>query len=45
VVASDVSRRCLGYNDRLQKEPSEIATPQLAAELWNRSVAWVGLPA
>jgi hypothetical protein len=31
--------------DCREKEPSEIATPQRAAELWNRSVAWVGLPA
>ena len=32
------------YDDCRRKEPSPAATPQLAAELWNRSVAWVDLP-
>jgi len=32
------------YDDCRRKEPSAIATPQLAAELWDRSIAWVDLP-
>ena len=31
------------YDECRRKEPSEVATPQLAAELWDRSVGWVGL--
>jgi NAD(P)-dependent dehydrogenase (short-subunit alcohol dehydrogenase family) len=31
------------YDDCRRKEPSAVATPQLAAELWDRSVAWVDL--
>jgi dehydrogenase/reductase SDR family protein 13 len=33
------------YDDCRRKEPSAVATPELAAELWDRSVAWVDLPA
>jgi dehydrogenase/reductase SDR family protein 13 len=29
------------YDDCRRKEPSAVATPQLAAELWDRSIAWV----
>jgi NAD(P)-dependent dehydrogenase (short-subunit alcohol dehydrogenase family) len=29
------------YDDCRRKEPSPAATPQLAAELWDRSIAWV----
>jgi NAD(P)-dependent dehydrogenase (short-subunit alcohol dehydrogenase family) len=29
------------YDDCRRKEPSAVATPQLAAELWDRSMAWV----
>jgi len=32
------------YDDCREKEPSAIATPQLAAELWERSTAWVDPP-
>ena len=32
------------YDDCRRKEPNPAATPQLAAELWNRSIAWVDLP-
>jgi retinol dehydrogenase-12 len=32
------------YDDCRRKEPSAIATPELAAELWARSIAWVDLP-
>jgi retinol dehydrogenase-12 len=31
------------YDDCRRKEPNTAATPQLAAELWDRSVAWVDL--
>jgi NAD(P)-dependent dehydrogenase (short-subunit alcohol dehydrogenase family) len=31
------------YDDCRRKEPSAVATPQLASELWDRSVAWVDL--
>ncbi len=31
------------YDECRRTEPSEVATPQLAAELWDRSVGWVGL--
>jgi retinol dehydrogenase-12 len=31
----------LYYHDRRPREPSKIATPDLAAELWRRSSAWV----
>jgi len=31
------------YDDCRRKEPSAAATPQLAAELWDRSIAWVDL--
>jgi retinol dehydrogenase-12 len=31
------------YDECRRKEPSEVATPQLAAELWDRSLGWVGL--
>jgi retinol dehydrogenase-12 len=32
------------YDDCRRKEPSQTATPQLAAELWDRSIAWVDGP-
>ena len=32
------------YDDCRRKEPNEAATPQLAEELWNRSIAWLDLP-
>lgn len=32
----------LFYAEGEHKEPSEAATPELAAELWSRSEAWVG---
>jgi NAD(P)-dependent dehydrogenase (short-subunit alcohol dehydrogenase family) len=31
------------YDDCSRKEPSAVATPQLAAELWGHSIAWVDL--
>jgi dehydrogenase/reductase SDR family protein 13 len=31
------------YDDCRRKEPSPVATPQLSAELWDRSIAWVDL--
>lgn len=33
------------YDNLRRREPSDTATPELAAELWNRSVEWVGLQA
>ena len=30
------------YVDSRRKAPSDVATPELAAELWERSVAWTG---
>lgn len=32
------------YDDCRRVEPSAVATAELAAELWERSVEWVGLP-
>ncbi len=32
------------YDDCRRTEPSAVATPELAAELWERSAAWVELP-
>jgi NAD(P)-dependent dehydrogenase (short-subunit alcohol dehydrogenase family) len=32
------------YDNCRREEPSAVATPQLAAELWDRSAAWVDLP-
>lgn len=32
----------LFYDDQRRKEPSAVATPELAAELWERSSAWIG---
>ncbi|GAB4010821.1 SDR family oxidoreductase [Nocardioides ultimimeridianus] len=29
------------YDNQREKEPSKVATPELAAELWERSEAWV----
>ncbi|WP_436699629.1 SDR family oxidoreductase [Nocardioides sp. BYT-33-1] len=37
-VAHDTGRY---YDDRREKEPSRIVTDELAAELWERSAAWV----
>ncbi len=31
------------YDNCQQKEPSAVATPELASELWNQSIEWVGL--
>ena len=31
------------YDDCRRKEPSVVATPELAAELWDRSITWVNL--
>ena len=33
------------YDDLKRREPSSLATPELAGELWERSAEWVGLPA
>lgn len=33
------------YDNLKRREPSDVATPELATELWNRSVEWVGLQA
>jgi NAD(P)-dependent dehydrogenase (short-subunit alcohol dehydrogenase family) len=33
------------YEECRRKQPSRVATPELAAELWARSVEWVGAPA
>jgi hypothetical protein len=33
------------YQDCRRRQPSGAATPELAAELWERSVEWVGAPA
>lgn len=33
------------YDNVKRREPSEAATPQLATELWNRSIEWVRFPA
>lgn len=30
------------YDDSKRKDPSQVATPELAAELWKRSEAWTG---
>jgi NAD(P)-dependent dehydrogenase (short-subunit alcohol dehydrogenase family) len=32
------------YDECRRKEPSAVATPELAAELWGRSSKWVALP-
>jgi retinol dehydrogenase-12 len=32
------------YDNCLRQDPSAVATAELAAELWDRSVEWVGLP-
>ena len=37
-VAGDSGRY---YDDAKEKAPSRVATPELGAELWERSVAWV----
>jgi dehydrogenase/reductase SDR family protein 13 len=34
----------LYYEDCRRKEASAVTTPQLAAELWERSIAWVDMP-
>jgi hypothetical protein len=28
------------YDDRAEKEPSKVATPELGTELWKRSEEW-----
>jgi retinol dehydrogenase 12 len=33
------------YQDCREREPSRVATPELAAELWQRSEAWTAQPA
>jgi dehydrogenase/reductase SDR family protein 13 len=43
-TSPDLSAESGNYYDECQrKEPSPTATPQLAAELWDRSVEWVDL--
>lgn len=32
------------YDNCQREEPSDVATPELATELWDRSIEWVGLP-
>jgi len=32
------------YDDCRRAEPNAVATPELAAELWDRSIAWLDLP-
>jgi NAD(P)-dependent dehydrogenase (short-subunit alcohol dehydrogenase family) len=32
------------YDDSREKQPSDVATPELAAQLWDRSTAWVTEP-
>ena len=32
------------YDECARTEPSEVATPELGAELWDRSIEWVELP-
>jgi NAD(P)-dependent dehydrogenase (short-subunit alcohol dehydrogenase family) len=32
------------YDSCRRQEPSAVATPELASELWDRSLEWVGLP-
>ncbi len=32
------------YDNQREKTPSKVATPELAAELWERSEAWVAAP-
>jgi NAD(P)-dependent dehydrogenase (short-subunit alcohol dehydrogenase family) len=33
------------YQDRRRRDPSRVATPELAAELWERGLEWLGVPA
>jgi NAD(P)-dependent dehydrogenase (short-subunit alcohol dehydrogenase family) len=33
------------YEECRRRQPSRVTTPELAAELWERSVEWVGAPA
>ena len=32
------------YDNGQRKEPSAVATPELASQLWDRSIEWVGVP-
>ena len=32
------------YDNCRRQEPSAVATPELASELWDRSIDWLGLP-
>jgi len=42
-TAPDLAAETGGYYDNCQRtEPSELVTPELAAELWRHSAAWVG---
>jgi NAD(P)-dependent dehydrogenase (short-subunit alcohol dehydrogenase family) len=42
-TASELAAESGGYyDDCRRREPSRVATPELAAELWDRSSAWVG---
>jgi dehydrogenase/reductase SDR family protein 13 len=44
-TSSEVANESGQYYDNMKRrEPSDVATPELAAELWNRSIEWVGLP-
>jgi hypothetical protein len=33
------------YESCARKQPSRVVTPELAAELWERTSEWVGAPA
>lgn len=33
------------YEDCAWREPSPVATPELGADLWQRSAEWTGVPA
>lgn len=44
-TSPDVASESGHYYDECRRtEPSEVATPELAAELWDRSADWVALP-
>jgi len=45
-TSPEIARRTGGYYDSCKEtEPSKLVTPELAAELWRRSVEWVGTAA
>lgn len=44
-TSPDIAADSGAYYDNCQpKRPSAVATPELASELWERSIEWVGLP-